>query len=145
MFAYCGNNPVNLVDSSGKYPVLFDENPYDEAIRKFGQWLGGLLKEDVDRLNDSEKTEEEKALECNFFSVYKDVLVIRAPIGRTAGSFGFIVLGEKIESTSAGESLKTRIWALLALTGYRNCALRDGGCNPIGDRCCNKPVRFIKL
>ena len=105
MFAYCGNNPVNLVDCSGKYPTLFDENPYDEAVRKFGQWLGERLKEDIDRLNDDEKTDEEKALECNIFSIYKGVLVIRAPIGRMAGSFGFIVLGEKIDSTSAGEDV----------------------------------------
>ncbi|MDD7635689.1 MAG: RHS repeat-associated core domain-containing protein [Clostridiales bacterium] len=44
LFAYCGNNPVNLMDSSGTYPIEVDEDPNTVArdysgIQKSAYWL----------------------------------------------------------------------------------------------------------
>ena len=38
---------------------------------------------------------EQKVLDCNYFSAYKNVFVLRVPIGESAFSFGFIGLGNK--------------------------------------------------
>ena len=39
MFAYCNNNPVNLIDCAGNSPDFFYDNPFDPYAQELGKWL----------------------------------------------------------------------------------------------------------
>jgi len=92
MFAYCNNNPVNMVDASGNLPKWIDDgiNWFNEnVIEPIVQFIEDV-KEDADAF-DIDNESEEKVLESNYFSSYKGVPVFRTN-GNRSGSFGAIFL-----------------------------------------------------
>jgi hypothetical protein len=46
MFAYCGNNPVNMVDLTGfapkQFPILFEDNLEEEEPTYYGTFSFGI-------------------------------------------------------------------------------------------------------
>ena len=38
LFAYCGNNPMNMQDDSGRYPVEVNEKSYERKMQNITQW-----------------------------------------------------------------------------------------------------------
>ena len=92
MFAYCANNPVNLVDYAGTlfewvtdYIAWFNEN----VVTPTAKFVGGVI-EDCKNFDLSNKSEE-KVLESNYFSYYKGVPVFRIN-GNRSGTVGAIFL-----------------------------------------------------
>ncbi len=104
MFAYCLNNPVNMSDESGNAPKWLEDlgawtnenivEPFVNATKPIIDFFAGVYEDckNYDRKNES----EEKVLKANYFSSYKGAIVLKAPIGKNAFSYGFIVLGNDI-------------------------------------------------
>jgi len=95
MFAYCGNNPVNFYDPSGKFSTNFLGKWKISTFKVRKPSLDGELVEDIVNF-DEDNQSEEKVLESNYFSSYKGVLVFRVPIGKNAFSFGVMFIGDEI-------------------------------------------------
>ena len=57
MFAYCLNNPLNLVDYSGNYPQHhFFDSPAAKFGYKVGEWLGNLLRDNYNKKRNEAKS-----------------------------------------------------------------------------------------
>ena len=98
LYAYCFNNPINMVDGFGSWPSWNDiengwnrvtnwvDNNIIQPVVSFGEDIIEDI-ENYDKYNESEG----KVLESNYFSSYKGVLVIRTNLDRS-GTFGAIFL-----------------------------------------------------
>ena len=105
LFAYCFNNPINMSDSSGRWP---------QWIKAAVSWVNDNIfqpvvsfvkdvAEDIKNY-DSNNQSEEKVLESNYFSSYKGVPVIRTN-GDRSGSFGAIFLTRETNNRSNPEDV----------------------------------------
>ena len=92
MFAYCNNNPVNMIDNSGYWPQWLKDaaNWVDKNIIQPVKEFFEDVSEDIENF-DINNQNEKKALESNYFSAYKGTIVIRTDLDRS-GSFGAIFL-----------------------------------------------------
>ena len=105
MFAYCHNNPANMIDSSGQWP---------QWIIKAVDWFNGnivqpsvsFIEDIVEDIKnyDPNNQSEERVLESNYFSSYKGVPVIRTN-GDRSGSFGIIFLTRETNSRNNPEDI----------------------------------------
>ena len=97
MFAYCLNNPVNMVDSKGSFPTWKE---IEEGINKAIDWMDDNIvqpveefiedvTEDFENL-DSDNQSEDVVFSSNFFSFYNGVLVVKTPFD---ASFSFGIIG----------------------------------------------------
>ena len=105
MFAYCFNNPVNMVDYNGSWPDWI-EDAWDWVNDKVIQPVVNFVKDIAEDINnfDSNNESEEKVLESNYFSSYKGVPVIRTN-GDRSGSFGAIFLTRETNNRSNPEDV----------------------------------------
>ena len=95
LYAYCYNNPVNMVDYTGCLPQWiedawdwFDDNVVQPVVNFFQD-----IKEDYDNY-DKENKDEEKVFASNYFSCYKGTLVLKTSF-KASFSFGFIGLSRE--------------------------------------------------
>ena len=114
MFAYCNNNPVNNNDSGGTSPISYctgngDRNPLFIGYYGCGGGGGGggsfscgygstreakaIIQREKDYLTN---TDEQVVLDADYIAFYKGKIIIKAPIGENAFSFGIIVMGNKV-------------------------------------------------
>ena len=103
MFAYCMNNPVNMIDSAGNWP---------QWIKDTANWVDNNIIEPIERFVedvtqdiqnfDINNQSEENVFESNYFSNYKGTLVIKTPFDASF-SFGFIGLSSQQQNS---ETLK---------------------------------------
>ena len=112
MFAYCNNNSVSLVDTTGTLPS--GVKPMQVAVND-GGWPAGVY-ESAKELLKVQRTRERwtefltaestnkpvEVLEAEYFAIYKGVPVIKAPIGRKGFSCGFILLGDEVSASPSG-------------------------------------------
>ena len=111
MFAYCGNNPVVLVDPSGNYCVMYHtgQSAFDamngivDAGGGGGQvgppgWNPGvnIPKLNLNAIDDAidyiTNTDEQVALDAKYFAFYKGQLVIKEDWGFTNGRSGSFII-----------------------------------------------------
>ena len=111
MFAYCFNNPVNMIDNTGSWPSW---NDIIEEFQKAVEWVDSniiqpavefveAIAEDIGNY-DANNQSEEKVLESNYFSSYKGVPVVRTN-GDRSGSFGAIFLTRETNDRSNPEDV----------------------------------------
>lgn len=98
MYAYCLNNPVNYVDSSGKCCKWIGEKISeaiywleDKIIDPVKEFASDLL-EDLNNF-DLTNTEEEEVFSSNYISGYKETVVIKTEFDASF-SFGIIGMSE---------------------------------------------------
>ena len=99
LYTYCFNNPVNRRDLSGNWCEWIESaiNWVDENIvQPVAEFVSDVI-EDIQNF-DITNTDEQKALNSNYFSIYKCAPVIRLPIGKNAGSFGIMFIGDEVTS-----------------------------------------------
>ncbi len=92
LYCYCLNNPVNLYDPTGKWwEWIVDAANWvnDNILVPVSAFICDVVEDikNYDRYN----TDEQKALDSNYFSSYKGVFVLRTGLPRSA-SFGMIFL-----------------------------------------------------
>ncbi|MBE6533948.1 MAG: RHS repeat-associated core domain-containing protein, partial [Ruminococcaceae bacterium] len=123
MFAYCNNNPVNMIDNVGTWPCwndikagfgkaidFVDDNIFQPVVDfvddNVVQPVAGFIDDVVEDFNnyDSNNQSEEKVLASNYFSSYKGVFVIRTN-GDRSGSFGAIFLTRETNNRSNPEDV----------------------------------------
>jgi hypothetical protein len=110
MFAYCNNNPVAFADPTGcvlmnvcgfdvtssqhlmmrDYGGLYTGGGGGGAYIHHSELISSKVKEDIENFNIF-NDDPEVALDSNYFSCYKGILVIRTDLKRS-GSFGVIFL-----------------------------------------------------
>lgn len=92
MFAYCFNNPVNMLDADGNWPEWMKKAAkwFDDNIVKPVAKFIDDISEDLSNY-DSKNESEEKVFDSNYISSYKGKLVIKTPF-ESSFSFGFIGL-----------------------------------------------------
>ncbi len=108
LFAYCFNNPINMMDETGYWPIenAFWNNPLTKRYLKVAgscviAFLGTAkkaVKEDIASF-DIHNESEEKVLNSTFFSCYKGKFVFRTAMGSSGFSFGVIFLGNELDSS----------------------------------------------
>ena len=91
MFAYCFNNPVNMMDNSGHWPQWI-KDAVDWVNDNIIQPVSKVIKnvnEDI-KAYDTKNESEKKVFSSHYFSNYKGSLVIKTPFD---ASFSFGVIG----------------------------------------------------
>ena len=99
MFAYCNNNPVNMIDNSGYWPQWLKDaaNWVDKNIIQPVKEFFEDVSEDIENY-DSSNESEEVVFSSNYFSSYKGKLVIKTPFD---ASFSFGIIGlSKLQQNS---------------------------------------------
>lgn len=117
MFAYCGDNPVMMIDPYGTawYDFFLNITRFCFGISKNyladEVYLGSKktfdavtevaenIVEDYINYNTS-NTSEQAVIDAHYFSSYKGKLVIKLPIGTNAFSFGIMFIGDDVGSRS---------------------------------------------
>ena len=142
MYAYCFNNPVNMSDQSGNWPVWLEfligvgsksKIQQTKTSKYIKEKIIQPIAEDVENF-DINNTDENKVLEANKFSAYRGVFVIKSELmGANAFSYGVIVMGnsEKIKENDVkheyghfvqlcflGKDKYNRYIAIPSLKGY---------------------------
>ena len=105
MYAYCRNNPVNMVDVSGDFTEWIEDgiNWFNENVVEPLAQLIENVKEDADAFDIDNKSEE-KVLKSNYFSSYKGVPVFRTN-GIRSGSFGVIFITRETNQRKDAENI----------------------------------------
>ena len=98
MYAYCNNNPVNMVDFEGTKPLFIQRIGVVKpvVVEIFSGIINKVIdntKKDISNFN-ANNTNEQIVFEANYFSSYKGKLVIKTPFDASF-SFGFIGLSNK--------------------------------------------------
>jgi len=98
MYAYCNNNPVNMIDSVGSWPSWNDlksglTNVFNWVDDHIVQPVVGFVEDVAEDFKnfDASNQSEEVVLESNYFSFYKGKLVLRTDLERS-GSFGALFI-----------------------------------------------------
>ncbi len=93
MFAYCLNNPVNMIDSSGHLPQWLEDvvDWVDENIYSGTRDIVDKLEEDYNNFNLG-NTDINDLKQANYFSAYKNTFVIK---GNFRSSFSYGIIGLK--------------------------------------------------
>ena len=91
LFQYCGNNPVNRMDSAGVF--------WQESIEMFKLWC-----KDLENFNLS-NTDEAAVLDSTFFSAYKGTLVVRQSVMTRSFSFGIMFIARS-ENNNKDEGIQ---------------------------------------
>jgi RHS repeat-associated protein len=98
MYAYCNNNPVMLVDSSGNRAeriVRVNGGVVDQDPRTLRYFLY-CLKQDMQAF-DIDNESEDAVFAANYLAGYNGTVVVKTSLlGHSAFSFGIIVMGDKI-------------------------------------------------
>lgn len=105
LFAYCFNNPINMIDPSGNWAQFIEpaaEWMNDNVFQPVINVVSGIA-EDIKNF-DINNQSEEKTLESHYFSAYKGVPVVRIG-GNRSGSFGMIFLTQETNSRSNPEDV----------------------------------------
>ncbi len=114
LYAYCFNNPVNMVDHSGSWPSWNDITTVigivgelitevvstivqSDAFQNSVQVVSNIRK-DIEAY-DASNEDEDVVLEANYFSSYKETFVIKVP-GDFGLSYGVIILGNDSNATT---------------------------------------------
>ena len=102
MFAYCFNNPVNMSDQSGNWPVWLEfligvgsksKIQQTKTSKYIKEKIIQPIAEDVENF-DINNTDEQKVLEARTISAYKGAVVVKSNLmGENAFSYGVIVMG----------------------------------------------------
>ena len=124
LFAYCFNNPVNMIDSSGRWPQWI-EDVVDWVDDNIVQPVVGFVEDVAEDFSnfDWDNQSEERVLQSNYFSAYKGVPVIRTN-GDRSGSFGAIFLTRETNNRSNPEDIvrheygHTKQWEQLDIVTY---------------------------
>ena len=106
MFAYCFNNPVNMIDNAGTWPSW---NDIKAGFKKAVDWVddniiqpvvsfGEDVVEDINNY-DSNNQSEDVVFSSNYFSNYNGALVVKTPFDASF-SFGFIGLSTQQQNTN---------------------------------------------
>ena len=110
MFAYCLNNPVNGVDVCGYITERISSHFSFTCELDGGGGISGcggsggsgykdILDEVSQRIDKLIKyltnTDEQVILDADFIAFYKGSVIVKAPIGNNAFSFGVIVMGNE--------------------------------------------------
>ncbi len=107
MFAYCFNNPVNMSDQSGNWPVWLEfligvgsksKIQQTKTSKYIKEKIIQPIAEDVENF-DINNTDEEVVFKSNFFSSYKGTVVVKTPFDASF-SFGFIGLSVRQQNSN---------------------------------------------
>ena len=102
-FAYCFNNPVNMRDQTGRWPSWNDvKNGFKEAVSWIDENIiqpvtkfANAIAEDCRNFNPG-NTNEQAVFKSNYFSAYKETIVIKTNF-QSSFSFGIIGLSREQE------------------------------------------------
>ncbi len=115
LFAYCGNDPVNYYDESGRFfkwfadksGIIFQHIVSGISYASFlvGAIFNSDIREDMERINYNPfNSDEDKVVESKYVSFYKGVPVLR--IANLGGSFSFGIIGLDTQELGYDASLQ---------------------------------------
>jgi len=98
LYAYCMNNPINMLDETGHWPQWFKD--VGNWVKKVSDVVENVA-EDIKNFKINNQSEE-VTLESNYISAYKGKIVIRTDFERS-GSFGILFISRLASERSNAE------------------------------------------